>query len=69
MSFKCVSICSSGGHLVQQSGTLLAFLVEDCPKKHYCEIIFKSVPWSKKRSQLKVFLFLALVAIFLSGAE
>ena len=38
MSFKGVSIFSSGGHFVQQSGTILAFLVEH-PKEHICEII------------------------------
>ena len=43
MSFKGVFIFSSGGHFDQQSGTILAFLVEDHPKEHFCEIILKSV--------------------------
>ena len=46
---KGVSIFSSGGHFVQQSGTILAFLVEDYPKEHFCEIIVKSVHWSRRR--------------------
>ena len=28
------------------------------PKKHFCEIILKSVYWSRRRCHLKVFLFL-----------
>ena len=28
--------------------------------KHFCEIILKSVYWSRRRCHLKVFLFLAL---------
>ena len=55
MSFKGVSIFSSGGHFVQQSRTILAFL------EHFCEIILKSVHWSRRRCHLKVFLFLALI--------
>ena len=58
MSFKGVSIFSSGGHFVQQSRTFLAFLVEDHSKEHFCEIILKSVQWYMSRSHLKVFLFL-----------
>ena len=62
MSFKGVSICSSVGNLVQQSGTILALLVEDHPKKQFCNIILKSVHWSR-RSHLKVF------SIFSSGCH
>ena len=69
MSFKGVSIFSSGGHFVQQSGIILAFLVEDHPKEHFCEIILESVHWYRRRSHLKVFLFFALAAILFSGAE
>ena len=36
MSFKGVSIVSSGGHFVQWSGTFLAMLVV---KEQFCEII------------------------------
>ena len=70
MSFKGVSIFSSGGHFVQQSGLILAFLVVDHPKEHLCEIILESVHWYRRRSRLKVFfLFFALAAILFSGAE
>ena len=69
MSFKGVSIFSSGGHFVQHSATILAFLVEDYPKDHFYEIILKSVHWYRRRSHLKVFLFFALAAILFSGAE
>ena len=40
MSFKGVYIFSSGDQFVQQSGTILAFLVDDHPKDHFCEIIW-----------------------------
>ena len=69
MSFKGVSIFTSGGHLVQQIGTIFAFLVEDHPKEHFCDFFLKSVHWSRRRSHLKVFLFLVLAAILFSGAE
>ena len=62
MSFEGFSIFSSGGHFVQGNGTIFPIL-ED-----FCEIILKSVHWST-RCHLKVFLFLALVAISFSGAE
>ena len=39
------------------------------PKEHFCEIILKSVHWSRRRRHLKVFLFLALESILFSGAE
>ena len=32
MSLKCLSIFSSGGHFVQWSGKMLAFLVEGHPR-------------------------------------
>ena len=38
-------------------------------KEHFFEIILKSGHWSRRRCHLKVFLFLALVAILFSGAE
>ena len=69
MSFKGVSIFGSGGHFVPQSGTILAFVVEDNPKKHFYEIILKSVHRYRRRSHLKVFLYFALAAILFSGAE
>ena len=39
------------------------------PKEHFCIIISKSMRWLGRRSHLKVFLFLALVAILFDGAE
>ena len=45
MSFKGVSIFSSGGHFVQQSGTRLAILVGSS-KEHLCEIILKLAHWT-----------------------
>ena len=37
------------------------------PKEDFCQIILKSVHWSRRRCHLKVFLFLALAAIFYSA--
>ena len=37
--------------------------------KHSCIIISKSIFWFRRRSRLKVFLFLALAAILFNGAE
>ena len=54
MSFKGVFIFSSGGHFVQQSGTILAFLVEDHPKKNICGNILKSVHWYTRRSHRSI---------------
>ena len=39
------------------------------PKEHSCIIISKSMHWLRRRSHLKVFLFLALVAILFNGAD
>ena len=39
------------------------------PKEHSCIIISKSMNWLRRRSRLKVFLFLALAAILFNGAE
>ena len=39
------------------------------PKKYFYEIILKLGLWSRRRCHLKVFLFLALVAILFSGTE
>ena len=69
MSFKGVSMFRSDGHFFQQSGTILAFLVEYHPKKPFCEIILKSAQRRRRGSHLNVFLFLALAAIFYSRAE
>ena len=39
------------------------------PKEHFYIIISKSMHWLRRRSRLKVFLFLALAAILFNGAE
>ena len=39
------------------------------PKEPFCKIILKSMNWLRRRSPLKVFLFLALAAILFNGAE
>ena len=38
-------------------------------KEHSCIIISKSMHWLRRRSHLKVFLFLALAAILFNGAD
>ena len=37
--------------------------------ERFCDIILKSVHWSRRRCHLKVLLFLALVVILYSGVE
>ena len=67
MSFKGFSISSFGGHFVQQN-----YLSNDgrwSPKEQFCEIIMISGHWPTRRCCLKVFLFLALVAILFSRAK
>ena len=39
------------------------------PKEHSCIIISNSMHWLRRRSRLKVFLFLALAAILFNGVE
>ena len=68
-SFKVFfSIFSSGGHLVQRSGAVSAILLEGHPR-NLPVFISKSMHWLRRRSGLKVFLFLALAAILFNGAE
>ena len=38
-------------------------------EEHFCEIILNLDQWFRKRCLLKIFLFLALAAILISGAE
>ena len=38
-------------------------------KEPFCKIIPKSMHWLRRRSSLKVFVFLALAAILFNGAE
>ena len=39
------------------------------PKEYSCIITLKSIHWLRQRSRLKIFLFLALVAILFNEAE
>ena len=39
------------------------------PKVHSCIIISNSMHWLRRRSRLKVFVFLALAAILFNGGE
>ena len=61
-SFEGFSIFSSGGHLVQRSGTVSATLIEVHPRNLPVKFFSKSMHWLRRRSHLKVFLFLALAA-------
>ena len=66
MPFKGFSISSFGGHFVQQN-----HLSNDgrwSTKEHFCKIIMISGHWPT-RCCLKVFLYLALVAILFSRAK
>ena len=66
MLFKHLSIFRSDGHFVQLSRTILAILGKGHIKEeHFCEIILKS-GHRLRTCRLKIFLFLALVAILLS---
>ena len=66
---KRFCIFSSDGIFVQRSGTILAILAEGRPSKDFCEIIMKSCHWPWRRSNLCLFLFLALAAILFIGAD
>ena len=75
-SIKVFSIFSSGGHLVQWSGTVSAILVDshlrNIPVKLFQNLstdLDKSIFWFRRRSRLKVFLFLVLAAILFNRAE
>ena len=69
MLLKCFFLFfSSDGHFVQWSGTILAVFEESQPR-NISVIFFKSGFWPRRRCRLKVFLFLALVAILFSGAK
>ena len=70
MLFKNFSIFSSGGHFDQSvERNHFSNFGKWSPKEHFCEIILKLGHWPWRRCHLKVFLFLALVAILFSGAE
>ena len=68
-SFKGFSIFSPGGHLVQLERNGLSNFGRQSSKEHSCIIISKLMHWLRRRSRLKVFLFLALAAILINGAE
>ena len=67
--FKGFSIFSSGARLVQKERDGLSNFGRLSLKEHSCEIISKSMHRLRRRSRLKVFLFLALAAILFNGAE
>ena len=69
MSFKGFSIFSSGSHFLRRERNNFSNFGSGSPKEHFYEIILKSVNWSRRRCHLKVFLFIALVAILFSRAE
>ena len=52
-----VSIYSPGGHLIQQSGTVWADLVDSHLRNIPVYFFLKSMHWLRWRSQLKVFYF------------
>ena len=73
-SFKAFSNFSSGSHLAwwpfcstQKKG--LRKFGRGTPGEHACIIISKSIYWIRRRSPVKVFLFLGLVAILFNGAK
>ena len=65
---KVFSIFSSGGHFVQRGNGFSNFGGQS-PKEPSYKIILRSMHWLRKKSRLKVFLFLALAAILFNGAE
>ena len=73
MTFKNFSIFSFGGHLVYQSGTILAILVGshlgNIPMKFESHWPKGSGDVSFFKQIIRDFLFLALVAILFIGAE
>ena len=62
-SFKGFSISSSGGCFFSTERNCLSNFGRRSPKEYSCIIISKSIHWLRQRSRVKVFLFLALVAI------
>ena len=68
--FMGFSIFSSGGHSNQQSGTILAILVEGHPRTICVKLFLKSAHLPRRRCCLKFFfLFFTLTAILFSPAE
>ena len=52
---KGFSIFSSDGHFVQQSGTILAILVEGHPRTICVKLFLKSAHWPREKMLFKVF--------------
>ena len=69
MPIKGFSCFSYAGHFVQWSKTIFCNFGRGSFKDHFYEIILKLGTWSMSRYHLRVFLFLALVAILWSRAE
>ena len=55
MSFKGLSIFSFGSHYFQHTGTIFGNSGRSSLKEHFCEIILKSVHWSRRRCHLWIF--------------
>ena len=66
---KLSSIYSPGGHFVQHSGTVWAIFVDSHLRNISVELIQNPCSGLRRRSHLKVFLFLALAAILFNGVE
>ena len=67
--FKGFSIFSFGGHFVQPSRTTLAILVEGHKRTISKKLFQNQATGQGGDVLLKIFLFLALVAILFNGAE
>ena len=70
MSFKIISYLVLWWPLLQRSGTICAFLVEDImQEEQFCEIILILDLWFRRRCHFKYFLSGALAALVFIGAE
>ena len=69
MLLKGFSIFSSGMPFCSEEQNHFSNFGTWSPKEHLCEIILKLGHWPRRRCRLKVFLFLALVAILFSKLE
>ena len=63
------SIFSSGGHYVQQSGTILAILVEGHPKTICVKLFLKSAHWPRRSCCLNFFPYFSLQQPFCSALQ
>ena len=69
MSLKGFSTICSCDQFVQPSWNNFSNFGQGEYEEHICEIVLKSSHWPRRRCRLKVFLFLALVAILFSRDE